>query len=197
MLERTTCPSRQNLENYLLGRLSEEDSSGFSSHLEVCPDCLEVVQTFCCEDTLVSALRTPPENPINSDFDLDELLRRLRLLGRNAQNSETTVEAEKGPNAHDPGEGAVTEGILAILSPAETEGELGRIGSYRILQMLGCGGMGVVFEAEDTTLKRRVAIKMIRPTLANSSKAVQRFLREAQANLGALRHRTMVNDLPS
>jgi len=181
------CPSRQNLESYLLGRLPEEDSSEFGSHLEACPDCLEAVQTFRCEDTLVAAIRTPPETLINPEIDLDELIRRLRILGSNGQSSETTAEVEKDAKPRDPGTGGVAEGILELLSPAETEGELGRIGSYRILQMLGCGGMGVVFEAEDSRLKRRVAIKMIRPALANSPTAVQRFLREAQAT-AAIRH---------
>jgi serine/threonine protein kinase len=47
--------------------------------------------------------------------------------------------------------------------------------------------MGMVFEAEDVRLKRRVAIKVMRPELAAASAARQRFLREAQA-AAALTH---------
>jgi len=48
---------------------------------------------------------------------------------------------------------------------------------------LGSGGMGVVFEAEDTKLKRRVAIKFLRPTVRASREGLDRFLREAQTRL--------------
>jgi serine/threonine protein kinase/tetratricopeptide (TPR) repeat protein len=54
------------------------------------------------------------------------------------------------------------------------------IPGYRILRLLGQGGMGTVLLAEDTTLGRRVAIKMIGEELAARADVVQRFLREAR-----------------
>ena len=53
-----------------------------------------------------------------------------------------------------------------------------RVGSFRLLNRLGEGGMGVVYAAQDERLGRRVAIKMIRETSAASS-ARERFWREA------------------
>ena len=47
--------------------------------------------------------------------------------------------------------------------------------------MLGAGGMGIVLQAEDTQLQRRVALKVMRPALATNSESRQRFLREARA----------------
>jgi serine/threonine protein kinase/tetratricopeptide (TPR) repeat protein len=55
------------------------------------------------------------------------------------------------------------------------------VSHYRILQPLGQGGMGVVYEAEDTRLGRHVAIKFMPPALAANRDAVDRFQREARA----------------
>jgi serine/threonine protein kinase len=70
---------------------------------------------------------------------------------------------------------------LEFLAPPVEPGELGRLGPFRILEVLGTGGMGVVFRAEDTHLQRQVAVKTLLPNLAGSAEAKQRFLREARA----------------
>lgn len=52
---------------------------------------------------------------------------------------------------------------------------------YRVASQLGEGGMGVVYEAEDTNLGRRVALKFLSPSMANDDSLLQRFQREARA----------------
>lgn len=56
-----------------------------------------------------------------------------------------------------------------------------RLGDYRILREVGRGGMGIVYEAEQVSLRRRVALKVLAPWLRASPKQVQRFLREARS----------------
>lgn len=68
-----------------------------------------------------------------------------------------------------------------FLRPPEADSELGRLAHYRVLKTLGQGGMGIVFEAEDTQLHRRVALKVIRPDAAADELARSRFLREARS----------------
>ncbi len=61
------------------------------------------------------------------------------------------------------------------------------LGHYRVLRALGQGGMGEVFLAEDSNLKRRVALKVIRSGLADSPERASRFRREARL-LAAVTH---------
>ena len=74
-----------------------------------------------------------------------------------------------------------------FLDPPRGPGELGWVDHYRVRRLIGEGGMGLVFEAEDTDLLRRVALKVIRPELAGTSLAAQRFTLEARA-MAALKH---------
>jgi serine/threonine protein kinase len=66
-----------------------------------------------------------------------------------------------------------------------------RLGQYRLVRVLGAGGMGIVYEAEDEWLGRRVAVKVLRSGLPAESIAHERFLREARAT-AAIDHPNVV-----
>jgi serine/threonine protein kinase len=69
---------------------------------------------------------------------------------------------------------------FSFLAPPQGPGEIGRLGGYRVLQVLGQGGMGVVFVAEDVALGRKLALKVMLPDMVSKAGARERFLREAQ-----------------
>ncbi len=66
-----------------------------------------------------------------------------------------------------------------------------RLGHYKVLDLLGAGGMGEVYVAEDTSLKRRVALKVLPPGVASRGDRLHRFRVEAEA-LAALSHPAIV-----
>jgi tetratricopeptide (TPR) repeat protein len=78
-------------------------------------------------------------------------------------------------------------GVLgeALKAPRES------IGEYRIVRELGRGGMGVVYEAEQTSMRRAVTLKVLFPGFSLTENSVRRFQREAQA-AGRLQHTNIV-----
>src|SRR5205814_9526347 len=80
---------------------------------------------------------------------------------------------------------------LAFLAPPGRPDSLGRIGHYEVLEVLGRGGFGVVFRAFDDVLQRVVAVKVLAPSLAVTSPARKRFLREARSS-AQVRHENVV-----
>ncbi len=102
-------------------------------------------------------------------------------MSKTAPTPPNGAEAQPGPPTQYP----------FFLPPVEP-GEIGRIGHYRVLHLLGSGGMGMVFAAEDLALRRHVAIKVMHPEMAaDSNGGWQRFLREARA-LGGVKHQNLV-----
>jgi formylglycine-generating enzyme required for sulfatase activity/serine/threonine protein kinase len=95
-------------------------------------------------------------------------------------HSSTPTAEHEGEHTSSPHAADYAE-MIAQLHPPEEPGELGRLGGHRILEVLGAGAMGIVYQAEDPLLQRRVALKAMLPKLASCDLNRQRFLREAQA----------------
>ena len=84
-----------------------------------------------------------------------------------------------------------TEPKYDFLEPPKREGEIGRLGPYRVNRLLGQGGMGQVFQAVDSRLKRNVALKVMTSRYARDPNGRRRFLEEARS-MAAIHHENVV-----
>jgi urea transport system substrate-binding protein len=114
----------------------------------------------------------PPEELCRECPELiDELRRRVEGITQCPRDTDPGGPRDAVPTARE-----------ANISPTGVN----KLGGFKLLRTLGEGGMGVVYEAEDLGLGRHVALKMLRPELADEAFR-KRFLREARA-AAALRH---------
>lgn len=111
---------------------------------------------------------------------LGEVQLRLNALAE-MERLLATGALESTPSHTDAQEDAHTSAMAVALRPPQGRDELGRLGGYRVLRLLGQGGMGAVFLAEDLHLERHIALKVMGPGLAAKPDARRRFLREAKA----------------
>jgi hypothetical protein len=167
-----SCPAGEDLERLLLGTLPQADAERLERHLEHCSVCTAAARQFQVGDTLVESVRRA---------------RTLSVAEADGAHIEQLIDRLAPPRPPARPAADAVQDICALLPPAEGPGDLGHLGGYRLLEVLGVGGMGVVFRAEDTQLRRVVALKVLKPVLAASPPARERFLREARAT-AALEH---------
>ena len=196
----SACLDSGTLRDFLLGRTSDAAATSVEAHLESCPACQEALPSIRAEDAFVAAFRAQAHRPPPKNAVLDRLAGDLRGLLQclPASAGEATPSADReatpapaelsGPRTVTQPPGARparptdsdADDVRSLLAPPRQPDEMGRLGDYRVLKVLGSGGMSVVFLAEDIRLRRHVALKAMKPALAASAKARRRFLREAQ-----------------
>jgi serine/threonine protein kinase/tetratricopeptide (TPR) repeat protein len=138
-------------------------------------------------DQLVSQwedLRSRGEETSAEDLcrDHPELLETVqRELASRTTTGAGSSESPGPTTAFDP------EATRDVTVPAPQGIELTQVGPFRIVKLIAEGGMGAVYEAVDQRLGRPVALKVIRPEVAEHERARARFLREAHA-AAALEH---------
>ena len=129
-------------------------------------------------------LRAELEAFLASHDELERLAAPLRVAAPASPGGET-VSRGPGPG-NQPAAGADP---AAASDPPPA---IGQLGDFRLLREVGRGGMGVVYEAEQISLRRRVALKVLPFAAAIDARQLQRFKNEALAAAN-LRHKSIVS----
>jgi len=167
-----TCPTLEKMNHLAEGDLSSSEIDALEQHLQECACCSRFVETLAVQNessALAFADYLAKSQPV-----VESLIRTLELLRPAVPATDDASEA-----------------LSSILAPPDQPNELGRLGPYRVVTILGRGGMGIVVEADDPDLQRKVAVKIMLPALLSLPSAKKRFLREAKM-AASLRHKHIV-----
>lgn len=169
----TTCPSNIQLEELLGGQIRGPVAADLAEHIEACAACAQAVESLATNFAVSGKQPEPVEAVSDSSTYVN-----VSAAKENPHAPRTLLSLANADESlfASPQE----EDLLKFLLPPQQPDELGRLSHYRVLKILGVGGMGVVFRAEDTLLERSVALKAIKPEYMNDNNVRQRFLREAR-----------------
>ena len=151
----------------------------FAGRKGKCPHCQEPMTVPSSSDTARDGVSSADAKTILPDSM--ELDRDSKTILPAVPRGNTSLKKSNSGTAATPSVANHKAELCDFLAPAQEKDEIGRLGSYRVLKILGAGGMGVVFQAEDPKLHRLVALKAMLPALAASGTNKERFLLEARA----------------
>ena len=170
------CPSRDQISQYAAGRLSAITADLLEEHLSNCEACAETFNRAADQsDPLLSQLKTPV--PSEQSAYLKEPAYKDALSAA-SQLDVSSILADVLAR----GQGRDRRGANLLDR---------RFGQYELEELIGQGGMGMVYRARHVKLDRRVAFKVLPHTSPAHEHLVQRFEREMQA-VGRLQHPNIV-----
>ncbi|MGN6547322.1 MAG: serine/threonine-protein kinase [Aureliella sp.] len=164
-MRQSSCPSRQAWEAELD---SHEPDPRLLEHLEQCARCRELLETVAAEAHWWQEASDTLALPIAETSHLTDTICPLSEQHFAAAGTDALCQHEIAQ-------------LQAMLPTASHPELLARIGRYELEQLVGRGGMSLVFRGRDTELHRVVAVKTLALYLLPTAAARQRFIREGRA----------------
>ncbi len=155
----TPCATPQKLEHLVNNLLEGQERETLVAHVQECASCQQVLEQLT-RDTLLPAGHDQGKNRTET-----ELLQFLKI---------------QGPDLIDAANRAILHAGTAAV-PVLASGATPVIAGFKIVREIGRGGMGVVYEAEQEVLSRRVALKVLPSHALVHPTQLQRFERETKA----------------
>lgn len=163
------CPSRNELESLLTDSLPGSAVDDVRAHVRDCTTCQETLEALSDDPELRDWRGASGSwNSADTAPAIGSLMAAFLV-----RSSDTWVHNSEA--VREPGSLHYT-----FLGPPRRKGDLGTLGEFPVQAELGRGGMGIVLLAFDEALDRSVALKILRPELADA-RAQERFVREARA----------------
>jgi len=164
------CPSRNDLESYFNGSLSADNLELISQHILECEKCVAIIESIegTAPKPQIPNLASPN---VFGGFSSKNLQKILDMRVYLPEKTLSLVERVLAANQSDPSV---------------------NINHFRLVGVLGMGSSGIVFEAMDEKLNRKVAIKVMIYTTSNSKMQNSLFYHEAKA-IAAVKHESLVD----
>ncbi|MFO0900633.1 MAG: serine/threonine-protein kinase [Pirellulales bacterium] len=174
---KSDCPSPQRLRSFLFGQLAADDLSDMTAHLGECRLCQARLGELddSKRDPLASAALSSPLWPRSPDAGLEpdksHFLAMLSQLGKKCGLDLPTSwrnsldEPPPDPPASTPASQPVPQ----------------QLGQYQLLEVIGEGGMGIVYRVRHVVMKREQALKLLHPSRVANAPDLARFYREIEA----------------
>lgn len=165
------CPTTEELAQ-ILDQTADVDNE-LSGHIESCRSCQQILEWIAGDE---SFWRNAERSLQVTAFEDNQYQATTRIV-----DSICALSRHEDPQILDPLCKHEIEQMTSLLDPASHPELLGRIGRYELEQLVGRGGMGLVFRGYDTELHRVVAVKTLAIHLVPMQAARERFIREGRA----------------
>jgi WD40 repeat protein len=164
-----SCITPEQIQRFMAEQLSEAERETMETHLSECIPCLEALERLSQADPILDSLISLAGRMATRAEPLEPFLKQLQ----DNPPPEVLGSTEPGDS------GGATE-FHFLDPPTDDLGPLGRLDSYHIVELLGCGGYGFVFKAYDEMLNSLVALKVLKPEQAAGASERDQFLGDAQ-----------------